>query len=222
VFERKIHLADALARIYLSVLLPLKLSTSCMIVLAVPTEQLMSSTPTSQTLETQSVNSTEQMPKVNQSAWNFYRLPSQPHHEATHEPGKTIHSIESRTPEAYSTGSKRPRPGRDEQEVQAQAKIEAMVVADVAAETETLHPGIDEATLANPLPTASTATCRDKTTADPPADGDMEVEEEEEEEEEGQEKKLEPADLVVSAENNEAESEAAKTQETEKLPATDW
>lgn len=200
-----VHPTDFFTRIYLSALHLSNLSSSCMTVLDGPMEQLMLYTPLSQMPEVQSVNSTGQTPKVNQSAWSSYRLVRQLLDDVIQEREKITPSIESKTPEACSTGSRRRRAGREEQEVQVRAKIVAMA-ADVMVEAETLHLGTGEATSANPLRTGLTATCPGRATADLPADTDTD------------EEKVERGGLA--REGNEAESEAARTEET--VMVIDW
>jgi hypothetical protein len=93
----------------------------CMTVPVGPTGQLSSSTLTSQMPEVQSVSSTVQTPRANQSAWSFYLLPLQLLAEVRRGRAETIRSIESRIRKVYLKGSKRRRVGREEQEVRVPA-----------------------------------------------------------------------------------------------------
>jgi hypothetical protein len=129
--------------------------------------------------EVQYVNSMEQMPKASQSAWSFYHLLRQPLDEAKRESEETIPSIELKTPEVYSTGSRHQRGERGGHEAPVQVKIGA-TTADEVVEIETLLlPGTGEPIPANPPQTGSIATCLARMTADLRADGEWVQEKEE-------------------------------------------
>lgn len=150
-----------------------------MIALAAPTEQPLSSMLAFPTQKAQSVTSTAQTPKANQSAWNCFR--PRPRHpaEANSNPEETTHSTASKILEVYSSGSRHPRGETAEgREVPVQPKKAAALIADVAAAAAAAAAGIparetEEATSPNRLQTESTVTCRARTRARPPADGDL-------------------------------------------------
>ena len=125
------------------------------------------------TQKAQSVTSTAQTPKANQFVLSCFRPQPQHPAEANSDPEETTHSTASKTLGVYSSGSRHPRGwtvgGR---EVPVQVKKAAAMVADVAVEAGTPPRETGEATSPNRLQTESTATCRVRPRAGPPADGD--------------------------------------------------